>query len=197
MRASLVIGLALVGTLTACEQKPDFIEMDPKEHVFKRPGEDLWWHIVAKTRQGKTLPKQRGKAVWSTSDEKVITVEAETGKVKAVGPGSAMVRAAVGQLTAEAPVEVIAVGKVTVAPTELKLEARGDPMPITMEVFDTRGRPLKDRMPMARCMNEDVCRTAADGVHPVDPGTTKLVVTAEGAKAEAEVTVVPSKEKKD
>ncbi len=192
-KKTAILAGALAILALGCDPKPDFIEMDPKEHAFKRPGEDLWWGIVAKTRQGKVLTKQKGKAVWSSSDEKVVTVEAATGKVKAVGPGSAMVRAKLGTLTAEAPVEVLAVGKVTVEPTELKLDARGDPQELKMEVFDTRGRPLKDRLPIARCRNEEVCRTAGSEVHPVDPGQTKIVVSSEGVETEVQVTVAKGK----
>jgi hypothetical protein len=94
-------------------------------------------------------------------------------------------------LTAEATVEVVTVAKVSVEPPELKLQARGEPQKIVMRVFDSLGRPLTDRKPMARCQNEAVCRTNNDEVHPVDPGETTLVVSTEGKTAQAHVVVGP------
>jgi hypothetical protein len=187
----IVLSVFGVWGLSACD-KADFLELDPKEHVFKRVGEDIWWQMKAKTRQGKYL--HRVTAVWSSSDPKIVTVD-EKGRVKAVAPGRATVIAKVGELTAEAIVEVQGVGKVEVEPAEgFNFEARGEPKPFTIKVFDLHGRPISDRAPVARCMNEDVCRTATDGVHPVDPGETTLLVTCEGQKAEVPVKVAPAKE---
>lgn len=186
-RTRLFAVVAALAILTAgCTPEPDYLEMEPKGHVFKRPGEDLWWKAVAKKRDGRTLHKVQ--VSWRSSDDRVVTVD-EVGRVKAVGAGRATVYAVAGKVEAEANVEVVAVGKLVVEPTELKLEARGEPVPLTITVYDQEGRLLKDRMPFARCEDEDVCRTSERGVHPVDPGQTRVVVTAEGQKAEVAVTV--------
>lgn len=184
----LAIPLASALLVFGCTGKPDYLEMEPKEHVFKRPGEDLWWKVVAKKRDGSTLYK--AKASWSSSDPRVAAVD-EVGRVKAVGPGRATLVAKVGGVAAEANVEVVAVGRITVEPGELSLEARGPPKALAIKVFDQEGRPLFDRAPSVRCVNEEVCRTGREGVHPVDPGQTMVLVTVEGQWAEIPVRVGP------
>jgi hypothetical protein len=186
--------LLALGLLAVTCDRPDFLELEPKSHTFARPGEDVWWKAVARTRQGKILHKVT--VSWSSSDEKVVTVDAK-GRVRAVGPGVAKVLARVGELSAEAAVEVVAVGKVTVEPTEgLTLEARGEGKPIVIKVYDVQGRPLNDRVPVARCQDENICRVFPDGVHGVDSGETRLLVKAEGATAEIPVKVLPTEEEK-
>jgi hypothetical protein len=186
-----LFALVLLAGCAGCEP-PARLELEPKEHTFKRPGEDVWWKMVAKAENGKILHKITGS--WSSSDEKVITVDSK-GRVKAVGPGVARVIASYKDLRAEAAIEVIAVGKVTVEPVEgLTLDARGEPKPIVIKVYDVKGRPLNDRIPNARCQNETICRVFPDGVRGVDSGETTLVVTAEGSTAQMPIKVLPSEE---
>jgi hypothetical protein len=190
-RVTLIAALALGAV--AC-QKPEYLEMQPKEHVFKGIGDEMWWKAIPKSRRGKSFQKQQGQVSWKTSDAKVAIVD-EVGKVHSVGPGQATVTATLGELKAEARVEVVTVGKLAVTPTELSLEARGEPQPLTITVFDYLGRELKDRMPLVRCEDEDVCRISNLGVHPVDPGETVVAVSAEGQRAEVKITVVPAEGK--
>ncbi|MGI5861924.1 MAG: Ig-like domain-containing protein [Myxococcales bacterium] len=192
-RVTLIAALALAAA--AC-QKPEYLDMQPKEHVFKGIGDELWWKAIPKSRQGKSFQKQQSEVRWATSNSKVAIVD-EVGKVHSVGPGQATITATLGELKAEARVEVVTVAKVTVTPTELSLEARGEPQPLTITVYDYLGRELKDRMPLVRCENEDVCRISNLGVHPVDPGETVVAISAEGQRAEVKVTVVPAKGKKE
>jgi hypothetical protein len=177
--------LGVVG-LAACD-RPAYLELTPREHVFRRVGEDVWWQMKAMTREGRHL--YRVTAAWSTSDPRVITIDAR-GRVKAVGPGRASVMARVGDVKAEAVVEVLVVDKVVVEPAEgMELEARGGPRPIHIKVLDVGGHEMTDRMPLARCSNEEVCRAASGEVYPVDPGAATLLVTCEGKKAEIPVKV--------
>lgn len=180
---------ALLGA--ACATEPDHLQMEPKEHVFKRVGEDLWWKAIAVNKQGKALPKLTGMS-WKTSDPQVVAVDS-VGRVKAVGPGRATITARLGKLSSDAEVEVEVVERVAVEPAELSLIAWGDAKPIAIRVFGPNGRELKGRLPVARCLDEDVCRATGGKVHPVDPGKTTLVVSAEGKTAEIPVTVTGSK----
>jgi len=191
--SALVFGLSLALVAGACS-KPDFLEMNPKEHTFKRTNEELWWKATAKTRQGQVLHKE--KVTWSSSDEKVAKVDF-AGRVTSMGPGRATIIARSGEVKAEALVEVLTVGRVEVEPKELTLKARGEPQAVTVKVFDYQGRPLADRLPMLRCQNENVCRTSQAGVVPVDPGETVLVVSADPAKTEIPIKVVPNPDLKE
>ena len=194
MRWTLVAVVA-VGLSACSAQRPEYLELVPRSQVFERAGEEVWWKAVAKNRQGKTFHKLEGQMTWSSSDPAVATVD-EKGRVRSVGPGAARIRARWNELEGEANVEVVTVAKVTVEPAELKLEARGTPAKLTIQVFDYLGRPLRDRVPMSRCLNEDVCRATNDQVHPVDAGESKLIVSAEGRTAEARVLVGPTDPRK-
>ncbi len=191
MRRTIVASACAALLSAACATEPDHLQMEPKEHVFKRVGEDLWWKAVAVNKQGRALPKLTAMS-WSTSDAQVVTVDS-VGRVRAMGPGHATLSARLGKLVADAEVEVEVVERVAVEPGELSLKAWGDPKPIAIRVFGPNGRELKGRLPMARCMDEEVCRATSSEVHPVDPGKTTLVVSAEGKKVEIPVTVTGAK----
>ena len=186
--------LLAASALAGCD-KPSVIELEPKEQTFKRIGEDVWWHARARTKQGKYLHKVT--AVWSSSDPKVVSIDA-VGRAKALSPGHATITAKVDALSADAPVEVQGVGKVTLEPTdEITLDARGAGKPITIKVFDLAGHPVSDRTPVARCKNEDICRVFPDGVHGVDSGETFLVASCEGLSSnEVPVKVLPTDEER-
>ena len=94
-RAALMAILALVST--ACANKPDYLDMQPKEHVFKGVGDELWWKAVPTKHKGKAFPKMQPEVSWATSDAKVATVDAE-GKVRSVGPGQATITATLREM---------------------------------------------------------------------------------------------------
>jgi len=186
--------LVLAATLLAGCDKPAFIDLDPKEHTFKRAGEDVWWKARAKTHNGKYI--HTATVGWSSSDPTVVTIDAK-GRARTVGPGHATIKATIERISSEAVVDVQGVGKVTVEPAEgLTLEARGEGKPITIKVFDLAGHPAIDRLPIARCLDENVCRVFSGSVRGVDSGETKLEVTCEGAKASIPVTVTPTEEER-
>lgn len=191
MRRTIVASACAALLGAACATEPDHLQMEPKAHVFKRVGEDLWWKAMAVNKQGRALPKLTA-MTWKTSDPQVATVDA-VGRVKAVGPGHATVTARLGKLSADAEIDVEVVEGVAVEPAELSLKAWGESKSIAIRVLGPNGRELKGRMPVARCLDEDVCRATGVEVHPVDPGKTTLVVSAEGKKAEIPVTVTGAK----
>lgn len=191
MRRTILASACAALLSGACATQPDHLQMEPKTHVFKRVGEDVWWKATAVNKQGKALPKLTA-MTWKSSDPAVATVDA-VGRVKAVGPGHATITARLGKLSADAELDVEVVEGVTVAPAELSLKAWGEHKKIAIRVFGPNGRELTGRMPVARCLDEDVCRTLGNEVHPVDPGKTTLVVSAEGKTAEIPVTVTGEK----
>lgn len=189
----VAVTLLAFWVLVGCDA-PKVIDLDPKEHTFKRVGEDVWWQAKVRTKRGKFL--QTKTVTWSSADPKVVEIDAK-GRAKAVGLGRTTIVANSGSLRFEAPVEVLGVGKVTVEPAEgLTLDARGAPKAITVAVFDPAGHPMRDRTAMARCESEDVCRVFGKDVYGVDSGETTLVVSCEGAKATLHVKVLPTEEER-
>jgi hypothetical protein len=187
------MAMTLLAALSGCD-KPAFIDLDPKEHTFKRVGEDVWWTAKVRTRNGKFI--HRDTVAWSSSDSKVVTID-DKGRAKSVGPGHATIIAKVQEVISEAAVDVQGVSKVTLEPVEgLTLEARGEGKPIVVKCYDLAGHIATDRHPIARCVNEDICRVFGEEVRGVDSGETILEATCEGQKASVSIKVTPTEEER-
>jgi hypothetical protein len=187
--ASLLLAAACGG--------PDRVELQPASLRFGLRGQTAKVHAAPIARSGKKVPDQICK--WSSSDEKVATVSAPANDavVTAVGPGSARVRCAIGDVSAELDVLVRVVTKVTVAPERVELKMLDDATPVALQVaaVDDTGAPVLGRAAFSRCANEDVCR--GDGraqLWAVGPGETTATVDVEGARsAEVQVRVVDAR----
>jgi hypothetical protein len=114
-----------------------------------------------------------------------------------VGPGSAKVRCAIGDVSAELDVIVRVVSRVEVEPRQVELRMLDDPAPLALRVtaHDDAGQPVLGRTAFSRCANEEVCRGDARGqLWAVGPGDTTAVVEVEGARsAEVAVRVVDAR----
>lgn len=180
-------------SLAGCD-KPAYIDLEPKDHTFKRVGEDIWWKAKVRTKNNKYIHTDT--VVWTSGDPAVVTIDAK-GRTKAVGPGHTTIKARIDTITSEAVVEVQGVSKVTVEPKEgLTLDARGEGKPIEIKVYDLAGHVVTDRAPVARCLDDNVCRVFPTGVHGVDSGETTLEVSCEGAKATMPIKVLPTEEER-
>lgn len=152
-------GLGLATLLVGCSQ-PDFYEMKPTTLSFETKGSTQTIRAVAKDRRGNDYPT-RGPTRWESSDEKVASVDAN-GKVTAVGPGVATIRAVRGELHGEVLVDVNSAEHLVVDPVEVRLPPNGNPYPLKVELLDHRQRPLKGRRVQARCLDEKVCTVDPD-----------------------------------
>lgn len=184
---SVLSAVACLLALGACN-KPDYIEIEPKELTFTKRGDSsVWARIIAKSRQGRTFPGV--KASWKSSDESVFKVD-EAGRVESVGPGRAILTARYDGLEAEAPVEVITVEKIAVEPMTLELDMETGSKSLKIVAFDHKGRELKGRnRPRTKCGDEKVCTSAEESIFPSNPGATVLTVSVEGQQVEIPVTV--------
>jgi hypothetical protein len=174
-----VITLALALAAAGCTG-PDHIEMDPNQLTFTRRGSEVWVHALFKDHKGKQFPKEA--ATWSSSNEQVAKVDnkEKPGNVVAVGPGHATITVkGEGELSAELPVDVVTVEKVTIEPNPFKI-----PMDETLtpkvEAFDVNGRLLRDRKPHFKCNNDKLVQPAGDGLWSAgEPGTTTCEVAVD------------------
>ncbi|HEY3446643.1 MAG TPA: Ig-like domain-containing protein [Myxococcales bacterium] len=195
MRRIALTALAGLSALVlfGCD-KPAYVDLEPKEHTFKRVGEDIWWKAKVRAQNKKFI--QTKTVVWSSADPKIVSIDAK-GRAKAVGAGQTTITAECEGIKSEAVVDVQGVSKVTVEPTEgLVLDARGEGKPITIKVYDLAGHVVTDRAPQARCLDDNVCRVFPTGVNGVDSGETTLEVTCEGQKASIPVKVNPTEEER-
>jgi hypothetical protein len=194
VRARLLAATLLLAA--ACNEAAR-VELQPTSLRFGLRGQTAKIHAAPFARNGKPVPDQICK--WSSSDEKVATVAAPANDavVTAAGPGSARIRCAIGDVTAELDVLVRVVSSVTVTPDRVELKMLDEATPVALQVtaVDDTGAPVLGRAMFTRCANEDVCR--GDGraqLWAVGPGDTTATVDVEGARsAEVRVHVVDAR----
>jgi hypothetical protein len=198
MRATLlaVPSLALL-TLTACgSQAPARVTVEPTGARLFGRGQQAKFHANPVSKRGE--PLQKFACGWSSSDEKVATVQGMHNDVTvtATGPGSATIRCTIGAVVAEASVAVRLAGRVEVKPTKVELEMLDEPAPLPLQIqaFDDQGALLVGRAPFIRCQNEEIARGDARGqLWAVGPGETSCSVEVGDAKAEVTATVKDSR----
>jgi hypothetical protein len=141
-------------------------------------------HATPVAENGRPVP---GKACrWSSTDEKVATVSGphNEGAVTSAGPGSAAIRCTIGGVSAEVPVAVRVVARVTVRPerVEARILDEATPVALRVEAFDDAGAAVIGRAALVRCADEEVCRGDQRGqVWGVAPGETTATAEVEGA----------------
>lgn len=182
--------------LAGCE-KASRIEMQPASLRFGVRGQTAKVHASPIARSGKPVPDQICR--WSSTDERVATVSGphNDATVTAAGPGSAAIRCAIGDLSADVPVQVRVVAKVAVKPERAELKVTDEPAPFALQVtaYDDAGAPVLGRAAFSRCADEAVCRGDARAqLWAVSAGDTTAVVEVEGARsAELPVHVVDAR----
>ncbi|MDR0966779.1 MAG: Ig-like domain-containing protein [Myxococcales bacterium] len=196
---SLLKFLALLLLSMGCTTRPDRLELTPPDHLFMGVGQELWFKAMPLSDSGKRFPKLQAKVRWTTSDASVVPIDT-LGRAQSVAPGQAVLTATLGDLKAEARVEVRVVARVV--PTEksltltLAMDEAGEYVRegqhLGATVYDTLDRRLEGVKPRLRCLDENVCRTSNDLVLPVDFGKTTLELRSESATATIPVEVVPA-----
>lgn len=190
--ATRLVALALL--LLGCG--PARIELEPSSVQLHGPGQRTTLHATPRSSSGE--PRPRDACRWSSSDERVAAVKGRhnEAEVTAVGQGRAVVRCAVGDVSAEAPVSVTFVSRLAVSPPRLELAVRDEPTPapLAVEAIDAEGRPVAGRTVVTRCLDESICRGDARGqVWPVGAGSTRVTVEVDGASAEVPVRVTEAR----
>jgi hypothetical protein len=177
--------------LTGCGG-PVAVELQPTSLRFTGRDQGGTLHATPRAKGGKPLPDAR--CAWSSSDPKVATVAAKgnDATVNSVGPGAASITCAIGDLKAEAPVQVRVVARLTLEQAAVALELRDDRQPFAVKVqaFDDQGGPVTGRLVLTRCDDEEVCRGDTRGqLWPVGGGAASATVEIDGVKATLPVTV--------
>jgi hypothetical protein len=190
LRSTSLALLALA--LASCG--PTRVEIEPGSVVLHARGQRAALRATPVGKGGRAMPEQVCR--WSSSNEAVARVESARNNeaaVVAAGHGDARVRCAAGSASAEVPVAVRLVARVSVSPAALELTLRDEPAPAALSVhaLDGEGREMAGRPVLARCLDEDVCRGDHRGqVWPVAPGATRVEVAVDDGRAEADVRVV-------
>lgn len=186
-----VAGMGLATLLAGCSQ-PTFYEMKPTTVTFETKGSTQQVRAVAKDRRGNEYPTRKPTR-WESSDEKVASVD-ENGKVTAIGPGVATIRAIRGDLHGEVMVDVNTVEQLVVEPGEVRLPQDSNPFQPRVELLDYRQRPMKGRRVQARCLDEKVCTVDPDHrIWTHNPGETIYEVKHEELVSTVKVVVEPQR----
>jgi len=187
---SPAVVLALASTLAGCGG-PVRIDLEPTSVKLSGRAQTASIHATPRGKGGK--PSLERPCAWTSSDPKVVTVSGKhlDATVTSVGPGTATVTCAVGELKASLTAAVRTVARVT-APAAVQLELADErrPLALALDVRDDEGAPVSGRIAFTRCENEDVCRGDARGqLWATGAGATTATVEVEGAKATVAVQV--------
>lgn len=171
---------------SACE-KVDYIELTPSDVIFKQPNNQVWMEAACMARNGVRAVKAR--VVWSVADPSIAEVN-EKGLLKPKASGDTEVIARYGDVEARAPVRVIFVERIEVAPKEVVTKEGADAVALEVKAFGKDGREITDRSPALSSQDKKVAQIVGKGgILPLDPGTTTIDVQVDGAKASVKFTV--------
>jgi hypothetical protein len=185
LRGALLLALAACGGPTRIDLEPGSVQL------FGR-GQTATVHALPREKSGRPVPAEVCR--WSISDEKVASVSGRHNEatVTSVGPGSATLICALGDLRAQLPVSVRTVARLAVTPprVELLLADESRPLALSVQVVDDQGAPVAGRLVFTRCQDEEVCRGDSRGqLWATGAGHTTATAEVEGAKATVEVSV--------
>ena len=184
-RTALVLIAAAVAA-SACSRKPGSIDISPKK--VKIYGIDRSQRLTARVLDRKGQPLEGFTPTWSASGG---VVEAEPGgRVVAKKAGKATVTAALGDVSAQVPVEVVDVAGIDITPPALPLAGpAGTSVPIAYAVKDSHQKTL-DLKPAWSSSNPKAATISEDGVvTSVAAGTTMIVGRIGDIQGGCDVTV--------
>jgi len=176
--------------LAACGG-PVRIDLEPASVKLFGRGQSAAVHATPREKGGK--PALTRPCAWTSSDPAVVTVAGKhlDATVTSVGPGTATVTCAVGDVRAELTAAVRTVARVA-APAEVRLELADErrPLALALDVRDDQGAPVAGRIAFTRCADEEVCRGDARGqLWATGAGATSATIEVEGARATVAVRV--------
>lgn len=161
VRAAL--GGVFGSTAVAVSQTPVDVTVTPAEHTLVHIGQTLQLAAVVRDGRGNLIATPA--LEWTSSNTSVVSVTA-AGVVRAVGPGTATVRATSGSQVAAATLSVVqkAAG-LTVSPAADTLLAPGATTVLAATVVDAAGSPLSSQFtPVWQSSNLSVVTVSSSGV---------------------------------
>ena len=181
------IAAAVVVGLVACEKKPVTIQVTPATAKMDKLGMTQSLAASGMDAENNKLPLTA--AQWTSSDAKVATVD-QTGKVTAVGSGSAQISVAQEAVKGVAAVTVEIASAVKVEPSEVKIAKADDKPAVKATVVNEKGAPIAGKPVTFAIADTSVATVDATGVVTgVKDGSTMLSATSGSLKAEVKVEV--------
>ena len=164
MRAIRVFGallcLLLAGA-TACARKPASIQVSPRKVLLY--GIDRSERLTAEVRDSKGQPVEAGRLTWTSSSADVATVD-DAGRVVAKGQGKTNVKAALGEISAEVPVEVVDAATIEIVPGGAALVGPvGTTLALAGTIKNSKGQPIP-LPPVWKSSDEKVVKVTPQGL---------------------------------
>jgi uncharacterized protein YjdB len=191
MRAIRVIGallcLLLAGA-TACARKPAAIQVSPRKVLLY--GIDRSQRLTAEVRDSKGQPIEGGRVTWTSSAADVATVD-DAGRVVTKGEGKTNVKAALGDISTEVPVEVVDAAAIEIVPGGAVLVGPvGTTLTLAGTVKSSKNQPVPLK-PTWKSSDEKVVKVAPDGtVTSVGNGTATVTAQLGELQGAAEIKVM-------
>jgi trimeric autotransporter adhesin len=160
-----------------------------------RPGEVIPLSVVVVDDTGKPVTVPRT-ITWSTSDAAVARVA--DGKVEAVGPGSATLTAATGQLKGGVTltVRVPDFAKLALTPAKTQTLKKGDRFTFKVAALDKKGQKVGGVPVSWKSSDARIATVSAEGVvTAVKKGSAKITASASGKSAAVGVSVTDTASK--
>jgi hypothetical protein len=160
-----------------------------------RPGEVIPLSVVVVDDTGKPVTVPRT-ITWSTSDAAVARVA--DGKVEAVGPGSATLTAATGQLKGGVTltVRVPDFAKLALTPAKTQTLKKGDRFTFKVAALDKKGQKVGGVPVSWKSSDARIATVSAEGVvTAVKKGSAKITASASGKSATVGVSVTDTASK--
>lgn len=171
-----------------CAPTPASVEISPPDIVIHDPGEVPT--LSARALDAKDQPIPDVRFAWSSSDENVVAINAETGALTVKGSGRAEITAQAGTATGNTIVNVALFKKIATDVEKLSLRI-GQAQKITATIQNEKGQPVDGAIDFAVGDPAIATVDAAKGeLRGVAPGTTTATVTAKGLRAEVKVEVI-------
>lgn len=182
-----VLCLLLAGA-TACARKPASIQVSP--HKVLLYGIERSQRLTAKVLDSKGQPIEGGRVTWSSGKADVAAVD-DSGRVVAKSAGKAKVTAALGEITAEVPVEVVDAASIEILPAGATLVGPvGATLTLEGTIKSSKNQPLPLK-PTWKSSDEKIVKISPDGTL-TSVGDGKATVTAQVGEVQgaAEITVM-------
>jgi uncharacterized protein YjdB len=184
--ARIVVRLAAKKTPTSSQ--PASLSIAPHEPL--RVGDTATLALTALDRRGN--PVRPTRITWSSSEPRVVEVNARTGQVRAHGAGTTLLIARSGSESAISSLTVLPPSVTAVTITGARPLKVGDTLALRAEAKDSRGRVLSDRAAAWESSRPDVATVDSTGVVVAGaPGSVEITASADGKSGSVRVTVLP------
>jgi uncharacterized protein YjdB len=180
-----VVAVAILVLASAC-QSVDRIDVEPSSFTATEPGQSVTLKPTAMTKDGK--PVEGAKFEFSTSDERVATVDA-TGKVTAGKTGSAVITIKSGEKSAKATVDVSIPATIAVKNAPFNLVGVGTTATLEAQVQDETGKAIPGAKVDFAVADPQIAEVSGTTLTAKSVGATSLKATSGGLEQSFDVSV--------